>query len=410
MHFFRSLKYRIAVTIFILEAILLSVVLWHTQTLAYEQTKSEIETQDHVILDLLSQASSHALEEPDSNYLAPFIEQASSSDNVQHISLVTTDSNVVASSDPGLIGSYLKPQEATHNTYWRERSIQKNGNDLGNLYVLFSSERLLNSYEDRITQGIYIALIGMLIIAVIGIIMGHLLTQRLEKIIEQTSSYTHGEGIKHINDKGNDELSVLAKSLNLMIDKINHSMREMEHLAYHDPLTGLANRRNYDSRLTHALDSAKSKGHTHCLMLLDIDHFKNVNDTCGHDAGDQLLVEIAQNLTGALRVRDTLVRLGGDEFALLIERAETDDMKVLAEKLRKIVHEYRLEFDDRHLSVSVSIGVVMITEDSYSIQQIMKAADDACYLAKKNGRNTVFCRDWEKDGSHLTQKQLRINI
>jgi diguanylate cyclase (GGDEF)-like protein/PAS domain S-box-containing protein len=164
---------------------------------------------------------------------------------------------------------------------------------------------------------------------------------------------------------------------------------ELSWHAAHDPLTGLINRREFEAQVTGALTSAKEERHSHALMYLDLDQFKVVNDTCGHNAGDVLLKILAKMLHGHMRGADVLARLGGDEFGALLLNCPMDHAYQLANKLRHAVKDFRFAWESRTFEIGVSIGLVSINEDSKSVHELLSAADQACYAAKELGRNRV---------------------
>jgi diguanylate cyclase (GGDEF)-like protein len=161
---------------------------------------------------------------------------------------------------------------------------------------------------------------------------------------------------------------------------------ELEIMATHDPLTGLPNRSLFHDRFAVALENAKRSKSRLAIMYIDIDNFKEINDTQGHAAGDELLVESARRLTRALRKVDTVARFGGDEFVLLLWDVEADDdARDIAEK---ILTELRKPFglDGRHVSVSGSIGIALYPKDGVDADGLIKKADEALYLAKTSGK------------------------
>ena len=159
--------------------------------------------------------------------------------------------------------------------------------------------------------------------------------------------------------------------------------------ASHDTLTGLVNRGSFDSRLDNLLRDAMETGRVHGMLYLDLDQFKIVNDTCGHVAGDELLRQIATRLSQHIRAGDTLARLGGDEFGvLLVDCAESAALEI-ANKMRQSIMDLRFAWDDKSYAIGVSIGVVSITAESERAEQVLSAADTACYAAKEGGRNQV---------------------
>ena len=179
------------------------------------------------------------------------------------------------------------------------------------------------------------------------------------------------------------------------------SETEIRQLAYYDALTGLPNRRMFLDRLGHTL-AATERNQTHsALVLLDLDHFKKLNDTQGHDVGDRLLVEVARRLALAVRDADTVARLGGDEFALMLDGLDPDEptaarqAEQIAEKIHAILNQpYALnEANDDHRS-SPSIGMTLLCGRSTPLDVLMKQADVALYQAKDAGRNAMRIKAW----------------
>jgi diguanylate cyclase (GGDEF)-like protein/PAS domain S-box-containing protein len=174
------------------------------------------------------------------------------------------------------------------------------------------------------------------------------------------------------------------------VSKERQLRRALAFQASHDALTGLINRREFENRLNDALASVRVNNQiTYVLLYLDLDQFKVVNDTCGHQAGDRLLKQITGLLQTRVRATDTLARLGGDEFGILLQDCTAEKAAVIADNLRQAIRDFRFIWQDRVLNVGVSIGIVEITQDSESIASVLSAADVACYAAKDSGRNRV---------------------
>jgi diguanylate cyclase (GGDEF)-like protein/PAS domain S-box-containing protein len=165
--------------------------------------------------------------------------------------------------------------------------------------------------------------------------------------------------------------------------------RELSHQATHDPLTGLVGRKEFEERLARVLAEAVAGVAEHALCYLDLDRFKLVNDTCGHEAGDDLLRGIRRLLGGRLRSRDTLARLGGDEFGVLLEYCSLTKAEEIAGKLQRAIEDFRFVWGERSFSLGVSIGLIPITAASGRTADVLRAADDACYAAKNAGGNRV---------------------
>jgi diguanylate cyclase (GGDEF)-like protein/PAS domain S-box-containing protein len=167
---------------------------------------------------------------------------------------------------------------------------------------------------------------------------------------------------------------------------------EIHRLAYYDPLTQLPNRRLLYDRLGQALASCRRNGRYGAVLFLDLDNFKTLNDTLGHDVGDQMLVEVAQRLNDAVREGDTIARLGGDEFVLLLEELSDDANEaaiqagLIGDKVKALIAAPFL-FKDIEFSCTSSIGVSLFFSRDESIDDLLKHADLAMYQAKKDGRN-----------------------
>jgi diguanylate cyclase (GGDEF)-like protein/PAS domain S-box-containing protein len=166
--------------------------------------------------------------------------------------------------------------------------------------------------------------------------------------------------------------------------------RKLSYHASHDALTGLVNRREFESRIERGLKSARAQEGSFALCHLDLDQFKIINDSCGHAAGDTLLGQVGALLKSKIRWRDTLSRLGGDEYGVLLESASLEDALRTAEVLREAVKGFRFEWDDRVFKLSCSVGVVPITADNEDVASILSAAEGACGAAKEQGRNRVY--------------------
>ena len=165
--------------------------------------------------------------------------------------------------------------------------------------------------------------------------------------------------------------------------------RQMSYQATHDPLTGLVNRREFERRVQERMELVGRSEGSSVLCYLDLDRFKAVNDTAGHLAGDGLLRDLAKLLRETVRDSDTVARLGGDEFGLLLPGCPLDKARQIADGLCRKVHEYRYVWKDKVFELGVSIGLVEIGSGSASLEQLMAAADSACYVAKRQGSHVA---------------------
>jgi diguanylate cyclase (GGDEF)-like protein len=180
---------------------------------------------------------------------------------------------------------------------------------------------------------------------------------------------------------------------------------ELRHMAFHDPLTGTHNRRSFMQTLTQEVHRVQRTGEVAALLMLDIDHFKRVNDTYGHDAGDDVLKHLVGVLQAGLRRLDMLARLGGEEFAVLLPATQMTGALELAERMRLAVEKNPAVLRDqmgqpgKTVVYTISIGVAVLDANAPSADDVLKRADHAMYQAKSTGRNRVCAEQSELDVS-----------
>lgn len=209
-----------------------------------------------------------------------------------------------------------------------------------------------------------------------------------------------GEDIAVAAMKAGAQDYIMKSNLVRLVPAIERELREVEtrrarkraedtirHMAYHDSLTGLINRAEFERRLKRVLFDLKNNGHHHALFYIDLDQFKIINDTCGHVAGDELLKQITVILHKPIRESDTLARLGGDEFGILLENCPIDHAKLIADNIIKEVKDFHFAWKNQTFQIGASIGLVMLTGTEQSMTEVLSAADMACYAAKDAGRN-----------------------
>ncbi|MCV4288650.1 EAL domain-containing protein [Pseudomonas capsici] len=203
------------------------------------------------------------------------------------------------------------------------------------------------------------------------------------------------------------------------ISELKHAQAQAQHLAYHDPLTNLPNRAMLMERLSQQLTQLKQDNLRGALLFLDLDHFKNINDSLGHPMGDAVLSIVTARLEASVRLEDTVARLGGDEFVVLIGGLEGSRHEVatqvqeLADNLRKLLAE-PMFIDRQRLQVTPSIGIALIPDHGSNPADILKRADIALYRAKDSGRNAaqLFHRSMQKAASQRLRMEndLRMSL
>lgn len=200
---------------------------------------------------------------------------------------------------------------------------------------------------------------------------------------------------------GSKELLALQQGFNSMARAIANAQKTLQarieqatarlaHQALHDPLTALPNRRAFEIALEELLSASRRAGDRGALCFMDLDHFKPVNDTGGHAAGDALLREVADLVRLRLRSEDTVCRIGGDEFALILRGCTREDAARIADDLCRAVAALRFHWEGREYRIGASIGFAMIDGSVEKVSQIVHAADHACYTAKREGRGRAL--------------------
>jgi len=190
------------------------------------------------------------------------------------------------------------------------------------------------------------------------------------------------------------------KQVRGLVGDLSRATVEAEYRARHDPLTGLLNRADFEPRLQAALDGViADPAQAHALLCIDLDHFKVVNDTCGHAAGDRLLQQIARMLCDAVRQGDAVARLGGDEFVVLLSGCNAASAQLIGQKICALFDDFRFVHGEHRMKLGTSIGLVAVDRRWADTAALMQAADACCYAAKQGGRNRVVAL--AEDEAHI---------
>nr|WP_256435644.1 diguanylate cyclase [Aliikangiella sp. G2MR2-5] len=192
--------------------------------------------------------------------------------------------------------------------------------------------------------------------------------------------------------------------------KLVYENKELDRQRYIDPLTQIYNRRFFDQRVTEKIK--QNSNLDYCIFILDIDHFKSINDTWGHSVGDMILVEFSNRINSIIRESDTLVRMGGEEFLLITESMGVEQDKVIARKILKTIADKIFEINSELISVTTSIGCIQLQKSRHSIQitETLELADQALYKAKKEGRNRAIYIQLLKSLEGLTNLESAIQM
>ena len=262
----------------------------------------------------------------------------------------------------------------------------------------------LTTVLDRVDPPAGVTLRTVLALSFVCIVLAALLaravTRPINSMTRAVERFADGELATGLPLDRRDEIGVLARCFHRMcrqiqqqIAELNCRREEMENLARHDPLTGLANRRLLVEHAEHAFASARRDNERLAVLFIDLDRFKPINDNLGHAVGDLLLKAVAERIRGVIRESDTPARIGGDEFVVLLEMIQDDvDAQTVAEKIRVALNqpfEIVGHGEEHRIAVSACIGIAFYPEDGTDMIELSRHADEAMYRAKESGRNAV---------------------
>lgn len=227
------------------------------------------------------------------------------------------------------------------------------------------------------------------------------------KSVRQSVTDMQHDGIESVQEVLIEQISMVVESNKKMENDLVMTQYQLEEQAQEidrtrkeartDELSGLQNRKAFDEALNYLITRYKSKGVSFALLLCDVDHFKRINDTFGHQAGDEVVKRIGETLKDCVRPHDHVARFGGDEFAILLDEVNTKVAHDVAVRMRGTVERTNFTTDDGSgdLAVTLSMGLAVVTPEE-TMESILKRADQALYRSKEQGRNQLHCWN-EKD-------------
>ena len=239
-----------------------------------------------------------------------------------------------------------------------------------------------------------VLLIGSIMIAIIVLVAlfaGRQLIMRalapLSRLKIPLARLAQGETGVEVESVGDEEIVAISQALNTTIKAVNERDEALRKIADHDPLTGLVNRSYFMRELEETLEEASHGDASSALLFIDLDQFKYVNDTVGHGAGDRLLIQVAEALRHRARDYDVIARFGGDEFVVLARDVDQSSAVGVARGLLKVLQDMRFIEDGHSFNIYCSIGITMIHNTRYNVDELLSQADMACFQAKSRGRN-----------------------
>ncbi|MEP7276261.1 MAG: EAL domain-containing protein [Betaproteobacteria bacterium] len=422
----------------------------------WRDDQQQLRTQGRIVLSMLSELAAPGLSTPDKAQIERMVGGIASGGDIAYLAVLDAASNVVAERrfSAKVADTALPPMPEGVNAlaHGAATSVERRFGDqryvelltpvfardgeppVGYVRLGLSSERQSQSFRGQLLGALTV--VGLLVI--LAVVTTLLLTRRLvapmRRLMRAARAVGSGRLDVYVPAKSSDELGLLTHTFNHMTqrlaesqaqvgnyqktleEKVTQRTKELEvatahayKLAQHDILTGLPNRSLLNQRLKQILAQALRDNLQVACLFLDFDHFKRINDTLGHDAGDQLLQSIAQRLTRAVRESDTVARLGGDEFVIVLPQLDAEDGTV---EVMAVISRIRESFKEPfHLSdqiptLTCSIGVALYPADAPDAVELIKQADTAMYAAKESGRNAF--RFFTADMNARVQKRMQM--
>ena len=287
----------------------------------------------------------------------------------------------------------------------------KNANLRANTLLQKIDEIAKNNYKEATERFVFIrnilifgTLLGILFASIAAILLIRSIVRPLNKAVTHFKHISEGNMNENISVSGQDEIGQVLSGLAAMQGKLKILISDLDQLARTDELTGAWNRRRFEETVETEMDRLRRYGQRLSLMILDVDHFKKINDLYGHSIGDRVLIYLSNTIRSSLRVSDSLTRWGGEEFIILCPNTTAETVSKLAERLRKEVSS--IEFQ-KVGNITLSFGVAECgAEETW--EQWLHRADEALYLAKSGGRDRVKTN--KKTPAGLIEKEVsKIN-
>ncbi len=286
-------------------------------------------------------------------------------------------------------------------TQWQP--LQGSDGMLGAL-LQFSRSQTLAAYQPLERELLLIAALSLIASLAGALWLSRNVTRPVSLLADAARRIGHGDYLGAVPVQHHDELGELAQAFNGMQRGIARREQQIAHAAFHDNLTALPNRASLQRALTDALVRTDTAGRTLAVLMLDVDRFKEINDTMGHAIGDRVLVEIGRRLRAGLRDEDMLARFGGDEFVVLMEGIAADELIQRAEQLLATVGE-PVTAEAMELFLDVSVGMALFPEHGDSAEELLRRADIAMYDAKESRSQLQLYRPG-RDAEHLHRLSL----
>lgn len=384
----RSLRAKLLLASLVVEALMLALLVSNSVRLIEHHLSAQLDARIQAVELAYKTAVAVPLASRDYATLRDILDGWRKAKDITYLAVTDPDGRILASS--GWPPEQALPLVNRNTGQVRDVrfAVDYLGQTYGHVHYGMSTAFMDQASGELLVQSSLIALAEIILSLVLLSAIGYLLTRHLVTLAEASINVAQGHYEERMEIKGEDEVAVLARNFNSMTDAVRSRIADLSHQASHDSLTGLYNRRAFEAHLQEMLADPGLADNPLTMLYLDLDQFKVVNDTCGHAAGDELLID----LTGMIEQRfpyGFLARLGGDEFGIVMRDCQPSEAVRRAGQLIEEICAFPFSWEGRSFRLGASIGIVRSGPDMMNVTDLLIAADTACYAAKEHGRNRV---------------------
>lgn len=420
MNFFRTIKGRLLFGVLMIHALLMGLVTYDLIDRQHDFMAEQLLRKATSFASLLSSNAAMPMQNNDLAALGDLVEEVGALPDVSMIFVMDRDGRVRASTPVGYFNQVLTDTvsvqmaqglDSSKKDYYEYvhdgltdviHSINIEGKRIGYCRVVMNNTAMSGELTLLTRQGIFYIIAAIVLGVFLAWLIVRQMTARITMLSEVTAQVTQKNFDVDIPEySGEDEISKMGQAFGVMVESLRLYINKLAYRADHDELTELPNRRLFLDRLEQAIKHAQRSGNHIAVLFIDLDHFKEINDSLGHLVGDQVLIHVAHMIQTNFREIDTISRLGGDEFSLIIDSLEgIESVSTIAQKLVALL-QHPICIDKRELYVTCSIGISIYPNDGELPENLLRNADSAMYKAKSEGRNSY--QFYTED---MTQKAL----
>ena len=384
----RSLRAKLLLASVVIEALMLALLVSNSVRLIEHHLSQQLDARVQAVELAYKTAVAVPLASQDYATLRDILDGWRKASDITYLAVTDPDGRILASSGwpPGDALPLVNRSEGQirHVRF----PVDYLGQIYGHIHYGMSTAFMDKASAELLWQSGLIALAEIVLSLVLLSIIGYLLTRNLITLAGASINVANGHYEERMAISGEDEVAILAQNFNTMTDAVKARIADLSYQANHDSLTGLFNRRAFETHLEAVLKAENLAEDPVTLLYLDLDQFKVVNDTCGHAAGDELLIRLTRMIEERFPY-GFLARLGGDEFGIVMRDSSPQETMRRATQLIAEICAFPFFWDNRSFRLGASIGVVRSGPDMMSVTDLLIAADTACYAAKERGRNRV---------------------